>query len=83
MLTNEQMIPNRFGRMAKVRRLQRKIAATFAAGGIVQVATHTRYTNYSAKHAEMFKFDRFSAYVARGKHFDCIDFCTIRFGLPK
>jgi predicted SnoaL-like aldol condensation-catalyzing enzyme len=83
MLTNEQMIANRFARMAKVRRLQRKITETFAKGGIVQVATHLRYTNYTAKHAANFKFDRFSAYVARGKHFDCIDFCQIRFGLPK
>jgi hypothetical protein len=83
MMTNEQMIPNRFARMAKVRRLQRKIIETFAKGGAVQIVTHLKATTYQSKHAEMFKFDRFSAYVARGKRFDCIDFCQIRFGVPK
>jgi hypothetical protein len=77
------MIPNRFARMAKVRWLERKIAETFAAGGIVQVATALRYTNYTAKYAANFKFGRFSAYVARGKHWDCIDFCKITFGVPQ
>jgi hypothetical protein len=81
-LTNAQMIPNRFARMAKVRRLQRKIAETFAKGGWVQVATVLRVTTYQPKHAHHFKFGRFSVYVARGKHWDCIDFCAIRFGLP-
>jgi hypothetical protein len=83
MLTNEQMIPNRFARMAKVRRLQRKIHETFDKGGIVQIATHLKVTTYKPKHINMFRFDRFSAYVAHGKRFDCIDFCQIRFGMPQ
>jgi hypothetical protein len=83
MLTNSEMIPNRFARMATIRRLQRKIEDTFAQNGVVQVATQLRYTNYTAKHRECFKFGRFSAYVARGKNWDCIDFCKISFGVPK
>jgi hypothetical protein len=78
MLTNEQMIPGRFLRMARVRRLRRAIEAAFAADGIVQVTTYTRSTVYRAKHAEMFRFGRYSAYVARGKNWDCIDGCSIR-----
>jgi hypothetical protein len=83
MLTNAEMIENRFARMAKVRRLERKIAEIFAAGGIVQVATYLKYTNYTAKHAANFKFGRFSAYVARGKRWDCIDGCKITFSVPQ
>lgn len=82
-MTNEEMIPNRFARMARVRRLERRISETFARGGIVQVATHLRVVNYRPKHAAMFRFDRFSAYVARGKHWDCIDFCRISFGASR
>lgn len=78
-LTNAQMIPSRFARMAKARRLRRKIEETLARGGVVQVATQTKYTNYHPKHAHLFKYGRFSTYVARGKNWDCIDFCQIRF----
>jgi hypothetical protein len=83
MPTNAEMIPNRFARMAKARRLQQKITDTFSKGGVVQIVTHLKATTYQPKHANLFKFDRFSAYVARGKRFDCIDFCQIRFGVPK
>jgi len=77
------MIPTALPELAKARRLKRKIAETFAKGGCVQVVTHLKITTYLPQHAEMFKFDRFSAYVTRGKHLDCIDFATIRFGLPR
>lgn len=78
-LTNEQMIPNRYGRMAKARALFSKIQSTLAADGIVMVSTHTRHTEYRKKHADMFRLSTFSVYVQSGKRWDCIDFCNFTF----
>lgn len=53
------------------------------AGNVVQVCTHLRATVYSSKHAGMFREANGSLYVARGRHFDCIDYNLIRFGHEK
>jgi hypothetical protein len=82
MLSNEQMKENRYGRWAKARKLYGKIQATFAAGGIVTVATATRATHYNAKHSEMFRVTRTGVYIQRGKSWDCIDLCGFRFSIP-
>jgi hypothetical protein len=80
-MNNAEMIPNRFARMAKAKKLRAKIEETFARNGVVVVATYTRATTY--KSLDWFKFDRFNAYVRHGKHWDCIDGCGFRFGVPR
>jgi hypothetical protein len=81
MLTNDQMIPDRFLRMAKAKKRRNAIEVCFADGGVVQVVTYFRATTY--KSIEWFRFDRFSAYVRRGKQWDCIDYAKLRFGYPR
>lgn len=80
-LTNSQMIEGRFARWANARAKHRKIVETLSSGGIVQIATHTRYTNYTKpEHADAFQAGRNGLYVRRGsKHWDCIDYAAIRF----
>jgi hypothetical protein len=46
----------------------------------VQVLTYTRATTY--KSIEWFRFDRFSAYVRRGKQWDCIDYALLSSAIP-
>jgi hypothetical protein len=60
--------------------LCREIEDHLASGGIVVVATMTKATMYSKKHIGMFKADKSGVYVRRGKSWDCIDYCGIRFG---
>jgi hypothetical protein len=60
-----------------------KIMETLKAGGAVIVATYTKATQYDARHIEYFKLSGKSLYVRRGKHWDCIDYCALRFGLPR
>ena len=81
MLANDQMIPNRFYRIAQAKKRRAAIEACFAQGGVVQVLTYTRATTY--KSIEWFRFDRFSTYVRRGKQWDCIDYAPLRFGYPR
>ncbi len=56
-----------------------KIQDTLAAGMRVQVSTHYKSTVYEPKHVGMFKLADGSLYVQRGKSWDCIDYCSIRF----
>lgn len=82
-LTNDQMLPNRFGRWATARKLYRQIQETLAAGGIVTVATQLRATHYYPQHAAMFLANQSSVYVQHGKRWDCIDYCSFVFRKPK
>jgi hypothetical protein len=50
-----------------------------AAGGRVVVGTMTKATVFNTKHVEMFKAAKSGAYVQRGKGWDCIDFCAVKF----
>lgn len=79
-MTNAEMIPNRYKRWADARTLVAKIRATLLADGVVIVGTCTKVTQYTRKHAQMFKATRNGAYVQRGKLWDCIDGCAFRFG---
>ncbi|MDE2099702.1 MAG: hypothetical protein KGL39_20785 [Patescibacteria group bacterium] len=80
MLTNAQMTPNRYGRWARARRMVRDIQTVLQAGGTVIVATYLHAQQFGKpSQAAMFKATRTGAYMQRGKHWDCIDGCSIRF----
>lgn len=80
MLTNEQMKPNRFAKLARGRRLLARMNAAWNAGGFVSVGTATRYTDCKVKHRDMVSMGKSgSLYVVAGKKHNCIDFCSIQF----
>lgn len=78
-MTNDQMKANRFLRLYQARQKLQAITDHLSIGGQVLIATYTRATAYSAKHAAMFKATKSGLYVQRGKQWDCIDHCAIRF----
>ena len=49
-------------------------------GNIVMVATHFKATVYQSRHSGMFRANEHGLFVQRGKGWDCIDYCAIRFG---
>ena len=80
MLTNDQMKPGRFAKLARGRRLYRQMVATWDRGGFVRIGTATRYSDLRAKHREMVKLaPTGSLFMQRGKRWDCIDFCNFQF----
>lgn len=83
MLSNDQMKADRYGRWARSRALVRKIESTLASGGMVMIATYTQAKQYDKRHAGMFKATKSGAFVQRGKSWDCIDYCGIRFAQVK
>ena len=86
MLTNDQMKPNRFAKLALGRKLYRRMQEAWDSGGFVRVGTATRYSDYYARHREMIKLGKSGSIYAqcRGKHWDCLDFCSFWFGtLPE
>jgi len=81
-MTNAQMTPNRFLRLATGRRLYRQIVDHLTTGGAVQICTYLKVWQVERKHLAMLKMDsRGSVYLQRGKKWDCIDHCVIRFSL--
>jgi hypothetical protein len=52
-------------------------------GNKVMVCTYTRGTVYDHRHIGMFKATEKNLFVQRGKAWDCIDGCGIRFGTTK
>ena len=83
MLTNAQMIPNRFAKLARGRRILRKMNACWDAGGDVWVSTCLRQTKVAPKVRDAIKMDAVgSLYIRAGKRWDCIDFCSIGFEAP-
>jgi hypothetical protein len=78
-MTNYQMKPGRFLRWHQARRTAARITAHLTSGGKVVVGTYTRATIYSWKHADSFRATHSGLYVRNGKHWDCIDYCAIRF----
>jgi hypothetical protein len=51
-----------------------------ADANVVIVATYCKATEYRRKHVAMFKVIGKSLYAQRGKSWDCIDGCAVRFG---
>ena len=79
-LTNEQMVPNRFAKLARGRKIMGKMNQIWDAGGFVRIGTATRYSDLQAKHRELIWMGKSgSLYMRRGKGSDCIDFCSFQF----
>lgn len=78
MLTNDQMVRNRFGKWHNAKKLVEMITSNLKAGNVVIISTYTKHVQYSKKHADMFKATKSGAYVQRGKYWDCIDGCAVR-----
>lgn len=72
MIANSQMKSDRFGKWARARKLYAGIQDALAGGKMVQVATYTKATRYTAKHADMFICKKDGVYVKRGKALDFI-----------
>ena len=79
MISNEQMTANRYGRWATARHLVHQIQSTLASNGMVMIATPLHAWKYDKRHAALFKATKNGAYVQQGKHWNCIDYCGIRF----
>ena len=78
-LSNDQMKANRYLRWHQARQQHARITRHLARGGKIAVCTYTRTTVYDDRHAEMFSATKAGVYVRRGKGWDCIDYCAIRF----
>ena len=79
-MTNEEMHPGRFQRWAQYRKMFSQIQSCLADGGVVQVCTYTKATEYAPKHADCFKVTREGVFAKQGNHFVCISHCRIRYG---
>lgn len=80
MLTNSQMIENRFAKLARGRRIYRNMVAAWDRGGVVRILNSLRCTDLTAKHRDLIVLGKSgSLYIKAGKRMDCIDFCKIQY----
>ena len=80
MLSNNEMKKGRFAKLARGRRIIRRMNACCDKGGVVRVSTTLKYTDFKSKHRELIEMGKSgSLYMRRGKRADCIDFCRIQF----
>lgn len=78
MLTNDEMTANRFGKIARGRKILRSMSAAWDAGKTVYVSTMTNVTKIAPKHRDAVVMGKSgSLYVRNGKRASCIDFCKI------
>ncbi len=79
-IKNSEMIKGRFAKLAKGRKLMTRINRCWDNGGFVRVGTYTRYSDYKAKHREMFKLGKSGdLYIQHGKRWDCASGCSFQF----
>lgn len=76
-LTNAQMTPNRFAKWAYNRRKLRWMREQWAAGRVVYIASYTRTTKATAKHADMFKADARGLWMQSGKNWVDVGLCQV------
>jgi hypothetical protein len=79
MISNNEMIANRYGKWARARRIVKAIHGTLSKGGTVTITTQTHQWVYDKpKQAENFRATKTGAYMQRGKRWECIDYCAVR-----
>ena len=78
-MSNEEMKPRRYYRWALARKKVRDIRQHLEAGGTVVISTWAKHTKADKRHVDMFRSSRSGAYMQRGKNWDNIDYCAIRF----
>ena len=76
-LSNDQMKASRYLHWHKARALHARIQAPLAKGGCALVATYTTF--WIHRNPDQFQTRRDGVYVRRGKQWDCINHCAIRF----
>ena len=82
-LTNAQMKPNRFAKLARGRRILRAMNACWDARGTVWFSTMTSRTPVRPKLRDCIRMDaEGSLYCQHGKRWDCIDYCRFGFEAP-
>lgn len=80
MLSNQEMKAGRFARLARARKLYRRMHECWSRGGFVRIGTATRYSDLYAKHADLILIGKpGSIYWRRGKRTECLDFCSFQF----
>jgi len=80
MLTNEQMKPGRFAKLARGRKLFARMVACWNAGGTVSFGTALRVTHVKPAARDMIKLGASgSLYMQSGKKWVCIDYCAFLF----
>ena len=81
-MTNDEMKAGRFAKLARGRRIMRRMNACWDNGGFVRVGTATRYTDYKAKHRDLISMGKSgSLYSVSGKRSVCLDFCSFQFSV--
>lgn len=78
-MTNEEMKPGRFLKMARGRKIFAGMNRCWDKGGVVVIATGLRAAQIKANARECVVLGKSgSLYIRRGKSMDCIDFCAIK-----
>lgn len=79
-MTNEQMKPGRYLKLARGRKLFARMVACWDNGGFVRIGNPLRYSDLKPKHRDCIRLGASgSLYIARGKHWDCIDNSSFQF----
>lgn len=76
MLTDAEMTPRRFLIAMQNKQLYNRIMTDLSEGRVIQVTTYTHSKIYTKP--EQFKLGKTGVYAQRGKHWDCINYCSIR-----
>ena len=77
-MDNSAMKAGRYAHWHAARKRVAFIAEHLTAGHTVVIATMTKATQFDRRHIAMFKATKSGAFVQRGKHWDCIDYCAIK-----
>jgi hypothetical protein len=75
-MKNSDMTENRYLIMYQNKKLYNGIISEIEGGAAIQVTTYTQSRIYTK--ASQFRLGKTGVYVQRGKHWDCINFCSIR-----
>ena len=79
-LANDQMIVGRYLKRAKGRKLLARMVQTWDAGGFVRIGTALKFWDLHSKHRDLIRLDKSgSLYMARGRHWECVDYCSFQF----
>lgn len=77
MLKNSEMIPNRYAKWARARRVVAFIQSSLDAGRTVYLTTYTHRYVITANHRDLFKATKDGAFMASGKKWLSIDGCRV------
>ena len=80
MLRNEDMKAGRYLKLAKGRKIMKRMNACWDRGGFVRIGTATRYSDIKPPYRERVQMGKSgSLYMTLRTRPECIDFCTFQF----